>query len=158
LSTNQIEDFNYVNLQEIDPAFETLPTNLYTLQVQKAELKEFVYKPGSEKAGQTGSFVKFQFVVVDHDTYSGRRVFETLFPSTFTFKGLRRLMDATGVVQEAGAPLTEWLGTLTNESPKFKIMVEQAEDVDKNGVAKNTDFKGNPAKINRLRWNNVQPA
>ena len=155
--STQIEDFVYVNLQDIDPNFSTLPSNNYTLQVQKAELKEFTYRNGS-KAGTQGTRVAFQFVVVDDADYSGRKVYESMFPSTFSFKALRRLADATGTPQDAGEPLADWLTKLANEQVKFNIFVDQVEDLDKDGNARSTDFKGNPAKVNRINWKEVRPA
>lgn len=156
-TTNTVEDFSYVNLQEIDPAYSTLPTAVYTLQLQKASVKSFTYKNG-DKAGQTGSFASFQFVVLDDPEFSGRKLFDSKFPSQGTLKDLRRLMDATGIVQEAGEDLGEWLGRVANESPKVKILVIQKEDLDKNGNPKSLDFQGKPAKVNVLNWREVQPA
>jgi hypothetical protein len=158
LSTDTVESFDYVNLQDVDPSFQTLPTAVRTLQVAKAEIAPFTYKNGP-KAGTEGQRLAFTFVVTDDAEYSGRRIFESLFPGTFTFKGLRRLMDATGIVQTEGTPLAEWLAELQSESPKFKIQVIQEDDIDrKTGAPKSLDIKGNPTKRNVLNWREVQPA
>ena len=143
-----------MNLSEVDPNQQVLPQDLYTLKILKAEKKDGV----SKSTGKDYSMVKMIFAVVDHPEFSGRRLYDSFFPNPGGLKALRRVMDATGIAQVAGEPLTDWLKQLSVEQPTFKTFIKVEDDVDKNGDALSLDFKGETAKRNRINWYQVQPA
>jgi hypothetical protein len=145
--------FDYVDLNEIDPSFAPIPEDMYTLNILKAEKKDFEYKKG-DKIGQQGQLLKFQLAVAEHPELSGRRLFESLFPSSFVFRVLRRVADVTGVTQEVGSPLESWLEQLSEVQPSFKVMVEYKKD--RAGVVILNEA-GKPAE-NAVNWKTVQPA
>jgi hypothetical protein len=152
------DSFDYVHLGDIDLSYKPIPAAVYTLQVVKGETKEFQYKKG-ERAGTSGSMLKFQFAVTDHAEYSGRRLFAAFFPNDFDLRNLRRLQDATGVVQEQGEPLTEWAVRLAEIKPTFKIpvLLTNAKDFSQKGKDR-LDETGNPIPENTLNWKEVSPA
>jgi hypothetical protein len=152
------DSFDYVFLGDIDLSYKPIPAGVYTLQVVSSGTKEFEYKKG-EKAGTKGSKLNMQFAVTDHDEYSGRRVFAGFFPNDFDLRSLRRLQDATGVLQEEGEPLTEWAARLAEIKPTFKIpvLLTNAKDFSRKGQDR-LDENGNPILENTLNWKEVQPA
>jgi len=120
--------YEYVNLNEVDPTMKPVPKDYYTLKILKAEMKNTTYKTG-DKAGQPLAFVKFSLAITDHPEFAGRRIFpKPLFDGNSSYKKLRRLMDATGIPQEAGQPLDAWLAALSEQQPTFKGPVIQVAD------------------------------
>ena len=150
---SEVLGFDYVDLNEVDPNFTAMPEDMYTLRILKAEKIDFQYKTGA-KIGQDGERISLQLAVVEHPELSGRRLFESLFPSNFVYRVLRRIADATGVQQEPGSPLTTWLGTLSELQPTFKVKV--GFKTDRAGVVLMTPA-GKP-QDNAVDWREVQPA
>lgn len=153
--------FDYVDLNDIDPNFSPIPEEMYTLKILKAEKKDFNYKQGA-KAGQAGQMLKFHLAVADHPEHSGRRLFPSLFPSNFTFRALRRLADATGIQQEPGTGIEQWLADLSEVQPMFKAKVtfltkrvKNADGTWSTEVVLND--AGNPSD-NDVDWSEIQPA
>lgn len=156
--------FDHVDLNQIDPNFSTLPQDMYTLRILKAEKRTYAKKDGSGD----GQFMSFNFAVVDHPTLSGRRFYDSLFPSNYAFRVLRRIADFTGIQQNAGEPLEEWLKTLTETQPLIKMLVgyrsKRVKKVDpatgveswENEVVLN-DATGKP-QDNAVDWREMQPA
>ena len=140
--------FDYVFLGDVDPNFTPVPDGAYNLRVVKSGLAEITYRRG-KKAGQVGQAIKMTFAVTDDPDYSGRRIFETLFPGDFALRSLRRLMDATGVQQQPDEALAEWLPRLAVEAATFRVPVSSKDG---------TDASGNPTKNNVIAWNSVSPA
>ena len=152
--SEQAASFRYTDLNEIDPSNQALPEDVYTVKVLSAQYVEGIGKT----SGQPYEMVKFFLAITDHENYSGRRLWESFFPGNYGAKAMRRIADATGLMQEPGTSLIDWLAVLTEKQPTFKIPVQVVEDLDKDGKARSLDIKGNPAKINKLNWFNVQPA
>lgn len=153
--TMTMESFEYADLNAIDPSQQTLPTDMYTLKILKAEMIN-----GTNKAtGAPYSCVSFTFGVTDHPDYSGRRLWERVFPGNFGLKTMRRIMDATGVTQVPGTPITEWLQALCVEQPCIKVQVKQEQDLDwKTKEPRSLDFEGKPALKNSLNLFQILPA
>lgn len=149
LEDSPVVGFEFVDLNEIDPTFKPIDDGIYCLKVLKAELKAYTAKTDTknQKAGDQGQFVKFQLAVVNDDQYAGRRVFpKPLFPGNRAFRALRKIMDATGIVQEVGMPLADWLNLLSTTQPEFKAKVTQVPD------------RRNPDVIdNDIDWREVLP-
>ncbi len=159
--SNSPEGFDYVDLNEVDPSFKPLPSDFYTLKILKEELKGFNYKKttDSHTAGDPGEYVKFQLAVTTHPEYSGRRLFESLFFGRRELRGLRLLMDATGINQVPGSPITDWLKQLSEVQPEFRTKVECKPDVNRDGTVRSVDPKtGLPQDINVVKWTEVIPA
>lgn len=155
---SEVVSFDHVDLTSIDPSFQAVDQKVYTLQVSKAEHRTYENDKGS------GEFVSLTFTIVDDEQYSGRKIFETLFPNKFSLIALRKLMDATGIAQESGEGLIDWLGRLAAEKPLVKYLVEKVPDVYRDGTPNpktaKLDENGNPVAVpkNQINWREVQPA
>lgn len=152
-----VDSFDYVHLGDVDLSYKPIPAGVYTLQVVKGESREFKYKKG-EKAGTSGKMLKFQFAVTDHPEYSGRRLFGTFFPNDFDLRSLRRLQDATGVIQEVGEPIVEWVSRIAMVKPTFQIPVLLTNSKDFTSGQDRLDDNGNTIPDNTLNWKEISPA
>lgn len=121
-----MSEFDHVNLNTIDPATAPFEAGKYNLQVVDAGMKEFEYKKGDRK-GTKDKFIKLAVAIVDSDKYTGRKVYSSFFAGKGTLKQLRRLMDATGIAQEAGTPIEQWLTDLKDAKATFNAPVAQQE-------------------------------
>ena len=158
---NSNEAFEFVNLNEIDPSQKNLPEGVYTFQIVKSA---FVRKEAT-KDKPAYAVVKLQFAVVDHPELAGRRMFGDFYMNDFNLKNLRRIMDATGVSQEPGEPLTGWVERLGQLQPTFKVPVvekQATEYLGKDAEGKpirHPKFKenGEPELENSINWFKVMP-
>ena len=145
--------FDHVDLKSVDPNFTPVPLGEYVLQVVKGDVKEFTYKKDNPKsgtkAGDMGTYISLSFAITDDEHFSGRRIFATLFPGEMALKNLRRLMDATGVTQGNGEPITEWIGRLPQANAMLRATVETVDE-------KTQD--GGTAPKNAISWKTVAPA
>lgn len=146
--------FEYVNLNEIDPNMQVVPEGMYTFKVLKAELRKGISKTTNEPY----ELVNMTIAIQDDDNFSGRRMYESFFKGDSSLKQLRKIMDATGVNQAPGTPLTDWLVELDTIQPTFKAAVRHRLDVDKNGEAKSLDYKGNPTTLAKINFWSVVPS
>jgi hypothetical protein len=153
--SEQNDAFEYTALAAVDPNFTPVPQAVYTLEIVSAGPKAFTYssdsKPeakNSHQKGDTGKLYNMKLVITEDDTYSGKNVFASFFPSEFTMKQFRRVMDATGIAQKDGQSISEWLTAFTTLSPRarFRTLVEIKED----------GYKGNPENI--VNFKEVLPA
>ena len=147
------EGFSYVDLNEVDPNIKPLPTDFYQLKVLKAEVKEFKYKnatKGGKQPGDIGEYIKFQLAVTNNDTYAGRRLFPTLFFGARELRTLRKLMDATGVIQAPATPIAGWLAQLAEIQPEFKVQVLLVD-------GKDAGPDGKPIPENQINWREILP-
>ena len=136
------EDFEYVSLSEIDPNAKPIAEAMYNTRVQSIKTVDYVTKNG-KNAGKPGRRYEFRLQVTEDGPARGRVVFDSLFHGEGAFRALRRLMDATGIPQDNGEPLSEYLTRVAAEQPevKYKITVKTEKDRDGNDVAKNrVDF------------------
>lgn len=147
-------DFDYVDLNLIDPEPEKLPAGMYTVQLAKAELQSGV----SQRTGKPFQRITIQLVVQDDERFAGRRLFESLFAGEYGIKALRRIMDATGIQQQPGEPVAEWLKRVALERPSFKVMVRLEDDKDYATGEVRIGADGQPAKRNSVNWYQVVPA
>lgn len=158
-------DFRYVDLKDVDPNFTLLDTEFYNLRITKAEIKTYVVKAdsaavrnGKAAPGDEGRYINFALTVVDHPKFTGRKIFETLFPSEFAFKCLKRIEEATGIPQVSS--MEDWLATLSTTQPTVKLQVEQIPDLMKDGSPnpKNVKSDGSAGNKNQVNWRSgVQP-
>ena len=86
-------------------------------------------------------------------------MYESFFPSDFSKKALRRIMDATGIQQEPGQSFGEWLEALQLAQPTFRVAIKLQEDRDREtGLPRSTNYKGECASINKFNWFEISPA
>lgn len=149
-----METFDYVQLSEVDPSQQVLPPDVYTLKILKANLKSGIGK----ESGNPYQLTNLAMAVTNHPDFAGRRLYESFFPSDFSKKALRRIMDATGIQQEPNQTFAEWLEALTAAQPEFRVKVNLVEDRDRAGNARSTNAKGECATINKIVWFEVHPA
>ena len=150
----EVFDFDYVDLNVIDPEPEKLPAGMYTVRLLKAELNSGV----SKRTGKPFQRISIQLAVQDDERFAGRRLFESLFAGEYGVKALRRIMDATGVQQQPGEPIAEWLNRLSMEQPVFKVMVRLEDDKDFATGEVRLGQDDQPAKRNTVNWYQVVPA
>jgi hypothetical protein len=148
-------DFRYVDLKDVDPNFTLLDPEMYDLRITKAELVTYVSKHDTKtlKTGEEGTYFKFAFTVVDHPKFTGRKIWETLFPSEFSLKILRRIADNTGISQSGS--LEDWCKEVTQISPTVKLMVDKVPDtIGKDGVPNPRTQKadGTASDKNVINW------
>jgi hypothetical protein len=154
LSETTVVSFDYVNVSEISPdrKFEPIPAGTpLRVKVLAAAKKDFEYKPGNKKGvepGTVGNYLKFDLAVSEGE-YTGRRIFPTLFPSDFTLRALARLAQRTGVQQEFGEGIEDWLKKLSEQQPEFKtlatVYTRKAQD-------------GSDSSENDIDWKQILPA
>jgi hypothetical protein len=122
-----MNDFEHLNLAEVNPDIPTLPDGEYTFAVIEAERIPFAYKTDNLErgitAGQTASRIKLVTSVIQDAENSGRRVYTSLFPDDKTARYLRLIQDATGVIQGAGQTIDEWLKDLVQKRATFTVPV-----------------------------------
>lgn len=154
LSAQESTGFEYVDLKEVDPNFKTVADGFYTLKVIKAFLKEFTYGPAAKKAGQTGQVAKFQFAITDDSSPErGRRVFASFFSDARGLGNMRRIMDATGVVQDDGEDIASWLEKLVQQGADFKTRVGIVPAIDfKTRQPRVDPLNGKPIMDNEIYW------
>jgi hypothetical protein len=152
-------DFRYIDLKDIDPNFTLLDPEFYNLRITKAEIKTYLIKDGSAavrkgtaNVGDEGTYLNFAFTVVDHQKFTGRKHWESLFPSDFSFKCLKRIEEATGV-QQTGS-MEDWLSQLTAIGPTVKLKVDKVPDVNRDGTPNQKTMKadGTPGEKNVVDW------
>lgn len=158
-------DFRYADLKDVDPNFTLLDgPEFYNFRITKAELKSYVVKAesaavrdGKATAGDEGHYINFALTVVEHPKFTGRKIFETIFPSDFSLKILKRIEQATGVEQTAS--MENWLVQLTTIQPTIKVLVEQVPDLMKGQPNPKTQKPdGSPGNKNQVSWKSgVQP-
>lgn len=141
--------FEYADLNTIDPELKPIPKGVYDLQLRNIAKRSFTYKKDIPKRdikeGDPGEFISVTFIVTNDDEHSGRRLTPTLWPGDGALRVLRRIMDATGIVQESGQALEDWYEVLTQEAPFVRCFVNEGPD-------------NNGDMVNRVVWRELQPA
>jgi hypothetical protein len=152
--------FEHTALSEVDPTFKPVDQDVYTLEIVSAGPQDYKVKAtsaavvkGTAVAGDDARMYKWKFLIVDSDKYSGRSLFPAYFPSDFTAKAFRRVMDATGVPQEPGESLSDWMKRFETFMPRarFKTLVKLK-------AGRSVDAAGNPVMENEVPLLEVQPA
>lgn len=144
--TNQAFEFEYVNLNEIDPTLKPVPAASYKQRLVKTSVINGIGK----NSGKPYTRFEVQTQIIDHPQQGGRAVFGSLFPSgQKEMRFLRRLMDATGVVQSEGEPLGEWFGRLATDKPEFQGVV---------GVESYTTSTGESKEKNTIDFGSIVAA
>lgn len=136
--------FDHINLNEVDPSAQSVPDATYNFQVAGVEKKTYTNEKGS------GEYISVRFAITDTENYNGRSFFQTLFPGKGTAKQLRLLMDSTGVPQEAGTPIDEWLKEVQTSGARFSCALKTADELDKRD--------GSMKPRQRLNLWNIAPA
>jgi hypothetical protein len=143
-----MSDFEYINLNEVDPTIKPVPDGNYTLRIVKADVKEGVGKTSGKP------YRRFEVAaqIVNNASFGGRQIYDGLFVSNAASKEaryLRKVMDATGVVQEEGQPLEDWFTGLATTKPEFNAIVKTRSYIRGDGTT---------GESNAIDFNSVQPA
>lgn len=116
-------DFEYLNLAEVNPDIPPIPPASYNFTIVGAERKLYTLKKDDDrtgkKAGEPASYIQFRFAITDDAEQAGRQVYVSVFPNERNTRALRRLQDFTGVQQDNGMTLDEWLTALVTERATF---------------------------------------
>lgn len=140
-----------LNLNEIDPTFKPVDPGMYQLKVIKLT-------PKTSTNGK--AFLSGQFAIQNDAKFSGRRVFVSFFLSNgFAQKELRRLMDATGIIQTGS--LKDWAEQISSEQPTFKaaVTIKQKQEKGPDGTyVGKVDQYGNPEVDNAIEFKDAQIA
>lgn len=137
-----MSEFEYVNLNEIEPTAPLVPQGSYKLRLVGAEVQD-----GASEKGPWRRY-KVQVQVLDHPTQAGRRVYDSFFQSPSKLRYLRKLMDATGIAQPAGVDVVEWFSGLPAQNPEFNAVIKE-DSYMKDGV---------PKPKNALDFASISPA
>ena len=152
-------DFQYFNIMDVDPNFADIEEGVYELRINK--LEGGVYTPQSGKSAGVETYrVKGDFVIVNHPTFAGRRLWNTFWLSNkFDQISLRKLADRTGVVQNPGEALEAWLQTMSTIQPTFKAKINSVDDVDwTTHQPKVDEITGKVQKKAVVNWREIFPA
>ena len=121
--------FAHYNLNDVDPEagkrkFDAIETDEYTLEINGMTQKTITPKTG-KRAGVETEVVEGSFTVVDNAQYGGRKLWHTFWPGTASVGQLQRLSRMTGLPQEPGQTIYEWLQRFGELNPpaKFKVTV-----------------------------------
>lgn len=147
--SNGVEEFDYIQLQDIDPTFKPVDAGMYTLQVNS--IKAQVVEPKTGKsAGTTKLLLKGSFTIVNDPNFSGRKLWHTFWmDNQFNKVELRKLMDATGEEQGQGQPITEWATKFGELNPPAEIKVY---------VAVEKDWKDKVTDVNVIKFRQATAA
>lgn len=124
MSENQV-GFDHINLNEVDPSAQSVPDGTYNFQVAGVQKKTYKNEKGE------GEYISVRFAITDTENYNGRSFFASLFPNKGTAKQLRLIMDSTGVGQESGTPIDEWLTEVQQSGARFACELKTAPEFDK---------------------------
>lgn len=149
-------DYQYFNIMDVDPSFTPLEDGVYELRINKLVGESYVPKSG-KREGEATIRIKGDFAVVNHNKFSGRRLFHTFWlHSGFDQKALRRIADRTGIGQDPSETFEAWLGKLTQSQPTFKVKVEVVPDMDYTTKTPKVDeITGKPVMTNAINWKEV---
>ena len=117
--------FDHINLNEVDPSAQSVPDGKYNFQVAGVQKKEYKNENGE------GEYLSIRFAITDTESYNGRSFFASLFPNKGTAKQLRLIMDSTGVSQESGTPIDQWLQEVQTSGARFSCALETKPELDK---------------------------
>lgn len=139
-------DFMNARLEDFDNT-KPIPQDIYTFKIDKVEPRTYTKKKGPD-AGQEGSYLSVVITVVNHDAYSGRRLYEAFFPNAGSLKILSLLSKTLGVPQEDGEDVQDWLVRISQATPpltfNLPVTVEQGNY--------KTDADGNFLDENKVQW------
>lgn len=160
-SDNEFEqEFNYVNLQEVDPNLKAIDEDVYTLKVIKLAIQKKADFDGTLKPNLSA-----RFGVTNHEKFSGRTLWHTFWQiqdnDSFDAKALRRIADATGTPATGGLPA--WVEDMNSAQPEFKVQVKKGPPTKWNKETREREVKvgpdGNPLPdINVINFWNVSIA
>lgn len=152
---DNIAAFEYAQLSEVDPTFKPVDQDVYTLEIVSGAASEYEVKAGSKAVekgqaavGDKARMYKFKFQIVDHDKFAGRTLFPAYFPSDFTLKAFRRVMDATGFPQAPGQSISDWMKGYETLSPRARFKTLVSVKASRNG----------DGQENEVSLKEVQPA
>ncbi len=115
-------NFEYVNLNDVDPVMKPVPQGPYKLRIVKTEVTK-----GVQKKDPTKSWRRFGLAVsiVDNPVHGGRQVYDGLFDGQKERRYLRKIMDATGVASTEGEDVEAWFARLPEGAPEFQAIVKE---------------------------------
>lgn len=139
-------DFMNARLEDFDNS-KPIPQDIYTFVISKVEPRTYTKKKGPD-AGQEATYLSVVLTVVNHDSFSGRRLYEAFFPNAGSLKILGLLAKTLGVPQEEGENVEDWLVRISQSTPPlpFNVPVEVQQGNYK------TDADGNFLDENVVKW------
>ena len=129
--SEQVSTFEHVNLNEVDPASAPFVSAAYTLQLMDVEKKAYVSGPDTKNPGVAGEYIQLVFAIAESPDFSGRRIYETMFPGNGTNKRLRRMADASGFSQDDGQSVFEFLVSMKDQQARFVAPISEVERLNK---------------------------
>jgi len=136
MAANDTNTFEYVHLNDVDPNFAPIEQGVYTLTIRELRRRSYFFKPDDPKVlsgdaveGEVkGDRITYRAVISDHPELAGRTVRGTLWPRQSTFKALRRLADATAIIQDDEEGFDTWLERVEAEAPTVNCLVRSKKD------------------------------
>jgi len=152
-----VEQYDHINIMEIDPSFKPISEGFYTFQINKAQGSIVTPKAG-KNAGNELLVLKFSLTLVGDDQYSGRKFWPSFWANNpVDLRNLRKLAEATAVTQTSGQTLTEYTSgfELLDPPAEFKCLLDPPAEF-KCLVQIGKNYKtGEPENV--FVWNTTQP-
>lgn len=131
--TTAAEVFTHLNLNEVDDSIKPIEPGVYTLEINKLEpVYRTISKPDSPFCGQSVLVLKGSYTIVDDESYSGRKLWHDFWtPFKGAQIGLKRQMNATGVVQTDGESLEEYAKQFATLNPPARFQAPVTKEADR---------------------------
>lgn len=162
METNAPFDFRHMDLKDVDPNFTKLDgPQVYSLRISSAAFAEYTAKTTNKNqtVGDQVTYIKLALTVVDDPKFTGRKLWEPIFPGDFSAKILKRIEEATGVEQTGD--MEGWLAQLSSIQPVIKVQVDLVPDTQRDGSPNPRTVKqdGSADTKNTVNWKaGVSPA
>lgn len=153
--SEQVFDFENLNLNDVDPTFKPIDEGPYILKLMSLLWKE---SKGTKETNKDVVYVSIngKFAVDNHPKFSGRKLYHNFFlGNSFEQKALRRIADATGVSQNPGETLKDWAARISTTNPSFKVAVKVQQAIDFTTKEGRVDVDGAPILENKIDFRNV---
>lgn len=126
MSATMTEQFEHINLNDVDTSMKPVNGNVYTLEINKLEpVYRTINKADSPFVGQSVLVLKGSYTIVEDNDYSGRKLWSDFWtPFHGAQVGLKKQMQATGVVQGENESLTDYAKRFETLSPPARFLVE----------------------------------
>lgn len=147
--TPETFDFRYAHVTDVDPGFKEIPSGTYNLRFTKSKDGKYLYPYGTEGKER----LSLSLTIYGDPNFSGRRIFESLFPNKFSMIVLRQIAEATGV-EQTSPDAEEFVKELCNVGATIKVEVASVPDVYRDGAPnpKTVKADGTPGNKAEIQW------
>ena len=146
-----LEQFEHINLNNVDDSFHAVDAGVYTLEVNKLEPKYVkITKADSPYAGQEVLVLKGSYTIVDDEKFSGRKLWQDFWtPYPIAQKFLKKQMQVTGVIQGPDESLVDYAKQFALLNPPARFVVP---------ITQKPDRRDPETMVNEIAFFNAKPA